>query len=247
MGTSSVASTGFLAGAASGAGGGISSGFVNGFGNKAVGGGNIGEMFTSGFRSGIVGGIIGGVLGGISGGISAMKKDLNFFTGKASFDLTQGYGAYDIPLGLDKITGNYRGQYNLDKSVAIYESSKLGEGIGSGGITLPGRGIIVGNGAFSKGLFPDLLMHEYGHILQARIIGTLNFYAKIGVPSLLSAANTFKLGSPFSSHSTFWTETWANYLASTTLGRSFINPNAFPSVNISNLKLLFLQLGKFTF
>jgi len=77
------------------------------------------------------------------------------------------------------------------------------------GVTLPGKGIIVSEGVYVERFmdpqFMDLLKHEYGHILQAKAWGRFAFYDIIGHESLYSA--TFHPDS----HSTFWTETHANY------------------------------------
>ncbi len=83
------------------------------------------------------------------------------------------------------ITSKYVGKY---EGVNIYESSKLGKGQYSGGITLPGRCIIVGNGVMKRNLYPELLQHPFGHILQANKLGLTAFYMVIGKESLASAA-----------------------------------------------------------
>lgn len=98
------------------------------------------------------------------------------------------------------------------EGINVYESSSLGSGSGSGGITLPGFGITVGTGAFTQmstyGTW-NLVAHEFGHVLQSKLwwVGADGFYKIIGAESLASA--TFNP----SGHSGFWTETWANYLS----------------------------------
>lgn len=61
-----------------------------------------------------------------------------------------------------------------------------------------------------------MILHEYGHTLQSQILGP--FYLPIvGLPSLLSAAhNKILPNDPLSAstHSYFFTETWANRLSS---------------------------------
>lgn len=121
-----------------------------------------------------------------------------------SFDLSNGAGAYDVPMGLDKITGKYVGKF---EDANVYESKKLTD---DEGITLPGRGIIVGKGVYTKKENIHLLMHEYGHILQAKQDGKFVFYKNIGTPSLLSAA---KHGKNDWDHNKYWTEVFANILA----------------------------------
>ena len=122
------------------------------------------------------------------------------------------------------------------EGVSVYESSKLGYGFNSGGVALPGRGIIVGQGAFSKGLDPDLLMHEFGHILQARQIGNFNFYSKLAPSSLRSARMN---GINGHNHMNNWTESWANYKAVNYFGRGF-NSLQYISKDISASRLRWL-------
>lgn len=95
------------------------------------------------------------------------------------------------------------------EEVAVYEYSRLGRGEHSGGLALPGIGIFVGRGTFSRNPNSFIVKHEYGHILQSRLVGKFRFYLFIGLPSLLSAwLNWHGKG-----HQKFWTETWANELA----------------------------------
>jgi len=94
-------------------------------------------------------------------------------------------------------------------NVAIYEASWMGSGHSSAGITLPGYGIIVGSGVYSEEKDLQLVMHEYGHILQYRLIGWWRFYLIVGISSLLSAwTNGYKKG-----HQNHWTESWCNHLS----------------------------------
>ncbi len=78
---------------------------------------------------------------------------------------------------------------------------------GSGGITLPGRGITVGKGVFSRNLDFDLLLYEFGHVLQIKELGAVGFLKDIGLPSINSAN---KHGVNGWNHNKFWTEVWAN-------------------------------------
>lgn len=104
---------------------------------------------------------------------------------------------------------------------------------------IPGRGIIVGKGVYSKSYDIQLLKHEFGHILQYRKVGLLAYYGVIGKESLASASMGGALGW---SHDTFWTETWANYLSSNYFSPASWNVSRFPIKNISTfnyLRLLF--------
>lgn len=145
----------------------------------------------------------------------------------------------DIPTNaqLDKISLKYVGKF---ESISVYESSALGSGYGSGGITLPGFGITVGQGAFTQMSRKDtwnLLAHEFGHVLQSLLpyVGADGFYGIIAPQSLASATINPQ------GHDYFWTETWANYLSNNYFGSSW-NYDAFPVKNISwgNL-LIFLD------
>jgi len=234
MGTAAgVSTTGFIAGAATGASAGLTNGFITGMGNTALNGGTLGESALAGLNSGWKQGLVGGVTGGIFGGIDAMRKDVNFFTGKAQMDLSNGFGAHGVSTD-QTILGKYVGQYKYDKSVSVYEADI------DGGVTLPGRGIIVTKGAYSRNLYPRLMQHEYGHILQAREVGYNAFYSVIAKESLISAAMDGKLGHD---HSYFWTETWANYLSSNKLGSNYLPSSGYPIKNISSFNLFRLRLA----
>lgn len=115
------------------------------------------------------------------------------------------------------------------EGVKIYESSYLGDGFDSKGLCLPLVGIIVGRGTYSKAIDIDVIRHEYGHILQARDMGCLAFYLCVGIPSLISAwTNGWGRG-----HQTYWTEGWANLLASQYFGPSGWPYYRFPPKPIS--------------
>lgn len=99
-----------------------------------------------------------------------------------------------------------------------------------GGVTLPGRGIIVYDGAFSRQTDMALVQHEFGHILQANNVGKAGFYEVIAPESLVSAIRHGKFGWD---HNTFWTETWANYLSNNYFGTNSLI-STWPSANISS-------------
>ena len=82
LGTATVASTGFIAGAATGASAGITNGLIQGTGNGLLGGQSLGEAFVQGgldqaWKQGLTGGATGGILGGIH----AANNNRNFWTG----------------------------------------------------------------------------------------------------------------------------------------------------------------------
>ncbi|WP_205943771.1 RHS repeat domain-containing protein [Pedobacter aquae] len=245
MGTAAgVSSTGFIAGAATGASAGFTNGFVSGIGNTALNGGNIGESLGAGFKNGFKQGIAGGITGGVFGGIDALTKDVNFFTGKANMDLSNGIGAHNISNTNQSVSSKYVGKY---EGTNVYESSQLGSGRNSGGITLPGKGIVVGKGAFSNTMnrYTELMQHEFGHILQAKEIGNIAFYKVIGKQSLVSASLD---GVGSYAHRNFWTETWANYLSSQYFGSRYLYSSEFPIKNISSalrLNIFFSTLFPF--
>ena len=245
MGTAvGVSSTGFIAGAATGAATGFSGGFVTGAGNAWLGGSNFGEGLLSGVKTGGIGALTGGVTGGVVGGIDALTKGANFWTGNATLDLSNAYGASGTAIGDKTITGKYVGKF---EGANVYESKMLGEGVNSGGLTLPERGIIVGKGTFAKlgssSQVKALMQHEFGHILQVREIGPngLKAYYRIIAPESLASATMDGIGGW--NHNTFWTETWANYLSHGYFGtKSLLNNYMWPTKDISwynSLRLFF--------
>lgn len=119
---------------------------------------------------------------------------------------------------------------------SIYESATLGKGFNSAGLALPGIGIFVGLGTFSKQQDMYTVMHEYGHILQARQTGMIMFYLFIGVPSLISAwLNWHKKG-----HQNYWTEQWCNLLARDYFCDSVWPERRFPCKDIDGLRRYWL-------
>ncbi len=104
------------------------------------------------------------------------------------------------------LLGIYQGNF---ENIKVYERVSFGRGEWSAGLALPNFGIVVGQGVYGVYEQRYLLKHEFGHILQARIVGSFIFYLFIGLPSLISAwTNGFGAG-----HRFFWTETWANHLS----------------------------------
>lgn len=204
--------TGFWNGAIVGTTSEAAGGFVGGAGNAWINGGNLGSGLLAGLKGAGTGGLTGGIMGGVMKGSDVAKNgNANFWTGSRT--------AYVKSAGLSKALGydvfaEYKGYYVGDfEGVSIYESKKLGtyseskSGF-SGGLTLPGYGITVGEGVLSRGYDIHTLRHEFGHILQADIVSTPVFYSKIGTRSLWSATINNS-----TTHSNYWPEKWANYLS----------------------------------
>jgi len=228
-----VASTGFGAGFITGFTAGFSGSFTTVAGNTWMQGGRFGEGLFAGLSSGFKSGLMGGVTGGIMGGIDARMKDVNFWTSEGTFDLSEAYGASGKAIGDKTITGKYVGRF---EGVNMYEADI------PGGITLPGRGIIVYEGAFSRGMNMALVQHEFGHILQAGKVG-LNAFYKVIAPESFASASLSQISSW--NHDTFWTETWANYLAHNYFWtRSLLNNAAWPAQDISRFNLIKLLFAK---
>ena len=149
-----VASTGFIAGAVTGASSGFAGGFLSGAGNAWVGGRSFGNGLLSGLVIGGTGALGGGVTGGLIDGFSALGKGVNFWTGKAKFDLDGAYScsscmSSDLKVGESTITGKYVGKFEGQK---VFESKLLGNIDGHyRAFTAPERGIIVAKGVFTSG------------------------------------------------------------------------------------------------
>jgi hypothetical protein len=145
MGTAAagVASTGFVAGAAVGASAGFAGGMVTGAGNSWMGGSTFGQGLWDGVKTGGMSALMGGATGGLIGGIDALTKGTNFWTGKATIDLSD-YGAWGAAIGDGTITGKYVGKF---EGVNVYESRMMADGAGA---ALPGRGIILSQGQFTR-------------------------------------------------------------------------------------------------
>jgi hypothetical protein len=123
--------------------------------------------------------------------------------------------------------GTYVGKI---EGINVFETNKLGtleesQDERSGGVTLPGIGIIVGRGVLSKNYDRDLLKHEFGHILQFRSFGYRTYYGFIGVNSILSAA---RHGVDGWNHNKYWIETYANMLSSIYFNSEKWNNKRFP-------------------
>ena len=228
-----ISSTGFLAGAASGASAGFASGFINNAGNSWLDGHSFGKGLLAGLGSGGLGTLEGGIAGGLIGGLDALDKGTNFWTGKTSLDLSKGYAASgNFGIGETTVTGKYVGTYEGQN---VFESSKLGSyktGKYSG-VTIPERGIIVGEGVFTYRAKEGMAMmqHEFGHILEYRIIGPQAYWSVIAPESFCSASL-----SSCDAHHKYWTETWANYLSKKHFGVNWLGkffPRDYPVQNIS--------------
>ena len=95
------------------------------------------------------------------------------------------------------------------QGVNVYESLRLGSYYKRGefyyGVTLPPAGIFVGIGVFKNDL--DMMMHEFGHILQYRKHGAYSYYT-VFAPKSFASASINPQG-----HNNYWVETYANYLS----------------------------------
>lgn len=245
LGTAGAAgSTGFFAGAAAGLGAGLTSGFITGAGNSWIAGGNFGQGLRDGFKGGLLGGLTGGLTGGIIGGADALFKGTNFFTGVGKFNINDGIAASitgfapaDLPE--ETFTGTYVGKF---EGVKVYETKAF-----NGGITIPERGIIVSKGAFAaRNRWGEaLLQHEFGHILQYKMIGPRAYYGIVAKESLASATLH---GVGGHDHGAAWMEKWANYLSNDYFGsRSILPryPQFYPIENISRFNMLRIRLFNF--
>ena len=241
-----ISSTGFLAGAASGASAGFAGGFINNAGNSWLDGHSFGKGLLAGLGSGGLGTLEGGIVGGLIGGLDALDKGTNFWTGKTSLDLSKGYAASgNFKIGETTVTGKYVGTYEGQN---VFESSMLGSyktGKYSG-VTIPERGIIVGEGVFTYRAKEGMAMmqHEFGHILEYRIIGPQAYWSVIAPESFCSASL-----SSCDAHHKYWTETWANYLSKKHFGVNWLGkffPRDYPVQNISPVNQMKIDLSTYT-
>ena len=241
-----ISSTGFLAGAASGASAGFAGGFINNAGNSWLDGHSFGKGLLAGLGSGGLGILEGGIVGGLIGGLDALDKGTNFWTGKTSLDLSKGYAASgNFKIGETTVTGKYVGTYEGQN---VFESSMLGSyktGKYSG-VTIPERGIIVGEGVFTYRAKEGMAMmqHEFGHILEYRIIGPQAYWSVIAPESFCSASL-----SSCDAHHKYWTETWANYLSKKHFGVNWLGkffPRDYPVQNISPVNQMKIDLSTYT-
>ena len=243
-----VSSTGFLAGAVSGASAGLAGGLVSGVGNSMVEGNSLGRSLLGGLMSGGFGALSGGVTGGLAAGADALDVETNYWTGKAELDLDGAYSCTEsfkdainnLKNNMGSIKGRYVGKFEGQN---VYETRLLGsiDNRDYDGFTLPYRGICVGSGVFSKQKAEGLAMmqHEFGHVLQYRKVGQWSYYKVIAKESIQNCISD-KIHHT-STHDTFWTETWANYLSKAYfgvkwLGKEIYKPTSFlfyyPSHNI---------------
>lgn len=236
-----ISSTGFLSGMIAGSTSGFAGTFISKIGNAWIQGKDINSILYHGVKGGVLGAVIGGIAGGIIGGIDALDKGTDFWTGQTTIDLSNAYSASGAVVGEKTISGKYVGQF---ENIKVFESCKLGD-IYSGeysGVSLPGRGIVVGKGVFTSGMPKGVAMmqHEYGHILQSLEIGYKAYYTVVAPESLLSA--TFAQ----SSHDYFWTETWANYLSKKYFGSAWLGEMfGYPAQNLSVFNRWRLEAAKF--
>lgn len=223
---SGVSSTGFLAGAAVGASSGFAAGFVSSVCNSWIGGESFKKGLLSGLESGAINALISGLTGGIHGGLDAKANKVNFWTGTGHFDTTGAMSCVgSLPKGFkigDKIKAKYVGQFEGQR---VFESNLLGSLSEEGeyyAFTLPDIGIFAADGVFSSSAIDGKVMmqHEFGHVLQYRIVGKKFYY---GVIAKESAMNCKKIW-PYNgiSHSKYWTETWANYLSKHYFGERWL-------------------------
>ena len=217
-----ISSTGFLSGAASGAASGFAGGFISGFGNSLIGGGCLEGSILLGLEYGLEGGFAGGILSGVTGGIDALDKGTDFWNGsiKVSMDGafscvgTDSDGIWDkLKEECQDFVGKYVGDFEGQR---VYESKILGtysENGGYRGFTRPDKGIFVGKKVFTGNSMNGraMMQHEFGHVLQYRIVGAEKYYNIIAKESSLNCAKI----PPYNniSHDLFWTETWANHLS----------------------------------
>lgn len=69
----------------------------------------------------------------------------------------------------------------------------------------------------------QMYLHEYGHTIQSQIWG-ISYLLVVGLPSLISASKSKQIdGDPYGAytHDYFYTETWANRLASWYFGGNY--------------------------
>ena len=249
-----ISSTGFLSGAAAGAASGFAGGFISGLGNSLTDGDSFERSILYGLDYGLEGGLAGGIFSGIAGGIDALEKGTDFWDGtiKVSMDGAFSCMGNDLDGIWDKLkeecqdfVGKYVGDF---EGQHVYESKVLGEcssGKNYRGYTLPNKGIFVGKKVFTGGSINGraMMQHEFGHILQCRLVGEEKYYKIIAKESISNCAKI----PPYNkiSHDLFWTETWANYLSKQYFGVTWhgldkyingLGARYYPAKNIS-LKL----------
>nr|WP_295403008.1 hypothetical protein [uncultured Prevotella sp.] len=229
-----VASTGFIAGAVTGVSSGFAGGFLSGAGNAWVGGSSFGNGLLSGLTTGGMDALAGGVTGGLIGGFDALGKGTNFWTGKVKLDLNGAYScsgcvSSKFKVGENTITGKYVGKFAGQN---VFESKLLGNIKGDYmAVIVPERGIIAAEGSLTSGgkIGRALMQHEFGHILQYRMVGADAYWDVIATESFASATFTSS-----NAHDYFWTETWANFLSRGYFGKKWLGESfGYPIKNIS--------------
>ena len=245
---------GFAGGVISGSAGGLAAGTIGGFQMGVLAGNAGNDLWKSTWQGGLIGMGTGGLIGGITEGINSVKHKANFWSGLRELNLfeAEAHGGNVEKIknlmeqGIDKIKTLYVGTF---EGVNVYESKLLGvwnSADGWSGVTLPQKGIYVGRGVYSNDI--DMMMHEFGHILQYRKHGSLAYYSVIGPESLASASRNGVNGW---NHNIYWTETYANYLSHNYFGMQafrngwdsfYWNYQQNPIQNISPENLLRLKL-----
>lgn len=237
-----VASTGFIAGAVTGVSSGFAGGFLSGAGNAWVGGSSFGNGLLSGLTTGGMDALAGGVTGGLIGGFDALGKGTNFWTGKVKLDLNGAYScsgcvSSKFKVGENTITGKYVGKFEGQN---VFESKLLGNIKGDYmAVTVPERGIIAAEGSLTSGekIGRALMQHEFGHILQYRMVGADAYWDVIATESFASATFTSS-----NAHDYFWTETWANFLSRGYFGKKWLGASfGYPIKNISAFNMFRLN------
>lgn len=198
---------------------GLAHGFSNGGISELTGG-----SFLQGFASGALGSLAGsgfqawggdfaksavGTVGfsAVAGGIGAELTGGEFWKGAV-------IGA--TVAGLNHVVERNQANYFEKKHGVIRDSDRnvieingtrvIGSSLTSEGsaFTAPGIGIIVHPSA-QKDI--QLLMHEYGHILQLKLVGYEKYYTVIAPSSVKSFMSNF------AQHFSYWSEVNANMLA----------------------------------
>jgi len=143
VGSSTVSSTGFWAGAGTGAASGFASGFISGTGNSLLAENSFGQSLQNGWKEGLMGLGSGAVIGGICGGIDAAINHREFFTGNAKqYDLfPANYASIDGGTEMFLNTDDYTVINNSDY-VAYYKPEDGSYGVGEC-IIEPHKGIKV--------------------------------------------------------------------------------------------------------
>jgi RHS repeat-associated protein len=246
-----LGATGAIAGSVAGAITGYISSTIGGTLNAAYSGDfskfSLGSIFTQTAFS--------AAIGGIMGGIDAVSKNTNFFTGGIKEEL---FGACycstcnssGFSLGESTITGTYVGTVD---GVPVFETKKFGSVIKKQadgyyhfrGITIPKRGIIVAQGAYSSGkdIGTALVQHEFGHILQCRMYGSYAYYHIIAPESMANCIYSNAMGNQ-AIHDNFWTETWANYLSKEFFGSKYVGGPDYPAINISSWNRFRMEVAR---